>query len=245
MTKKISGMLAILVVTSWAGMASAALSDAIGSLAPGSDYRVIFATSLETPGNNDIVDYNELARRLGTDDFGVGGTVTEPLDLSWRALVSAVGRFSTDVVNAQDNTNTPKDSTAPVSIFNTNGDLLATSYSDLWDGLLMSPVGYDEFGQLGPGIVWTGTDAGGLTLFPLGPSQPAALFGVALVQNDAWMRSNLLDPTGQGAGIDAAFNQYSIYAISELATTVPIPAAVWLFGSAIGLFGLIGRKSTT
>jgi len=45
--------------------------------------------------------------------------------------------------------------------YNTNEELVATSYSDLFDGSLQAPVRYTETKGIGAADVWTGTDSNG------------------------------------------------------------------------------------
>jgi hypothetical protein len=47
------------------------------------------------------------------------------------------------------------------------------------------------------------------------------------------------------AGPDSdAFNLFALDNVAVVSTVVPLPAAVWLFGSALGLLGWVRRKTT-
>ena len=72
-------------------------------------------------------------------------------DLLYKALIS------TDIVNARDR----MEIIGPV--YNRNGDLLATDSADFWDGSLIAPVTYNEFGTalVANTPFWTGSDFNG------------------------------------------------------------------------------------
>jgi hypothetical protein len=222
MMKKIARLLTCLVFAAWGGVASADLADAISGLAPGSSYRVMFASGIDLPRvrlatSTSIISYNDWVTSVAG-----AGTVTGPLGLGWKALVS------TSAVNAQINTGTDRTSTEEIHIFNTNGDLLATSYSDLWDGVLLNPVGYDIDGvqltltTVSLARVWTGTDPTGLTTDesgqgPLG-SQFVSSFGSALQSDERWLRSDFDMGAGPGLALSGG-NEFAIYGISDVVQT--------------------------
>lgn len=209
-------------MTTYTSMASATLVDAIGALNPGDQFRILFVSSAATPAtSNDIDYYNNFA-----NNAGINGLVTMGLGLTWQAVAS------TQTVNALTNTGTSP-SADPVSIFNTNGDLLARSYADLWDGRLSVPVGYTEDGVATNHLVWTGTKWNGLRTGALGTDYPQ--LGCSSLRDFHWIECGSI--TG-----DPNTWPYSLYAISEQATAppVPLPPAGVLFTAA--LFGLLGTK---
>ena len=217
-----AALVAVTLLTT--GTASASLTDAIGALGPGDMYRVIFMTS--TTGKTESSDIGVYNQRV--TDAAAAGSITSSLGLSWSALAS------TGAVNAQDNTGVFSTDNAAVSFFNTNGDLIATSGADLWDGTLLAAVLYDENGLgggnvLGNYVTWSGTDELGGTLDPLGGID--VRYGFSDRTNQAWI-SNTTNPSN--------FNR-SLYGVSEV-TVVPIPAAAWLLGSGLVALGAIARR---
>jgi hypothetical protein len=73
-----------------------------------------------------------------------------------------------------------------------------------------------------------------------GPMQQASDYGCIIVQNDAFVSGNVVCQSAAwlaspgSAGIQLTFHHTDI---------VPVPAAVWLFGSALGLLGWMRRKA--
>jgi hypothetical protein len=116
--------------------------------------------------------------------------------------------------------------------------LVASGYSDFWDNFLTNAIYKeqdDTFVVLGRDV-WTGTlaDGGVLPDFVLGATT-TPLFGNSWDSSSFWAFI--------GVDSDSA-NERPMYALSSPITVVPIPAAVWLFGSAlIGLIGVARRKA--
>lgn len=201
--------LVILVSLTASSPAKATLLDAIQSLSAGDKYRVVFVTTTTTPATStDIATYNDIA---ATD--AASGLVTLGLGLTWKALAS------TQAVNAQVNTGISALDSELVSIFNTAGDLIATSGLDLWDSLISAPVRYDQNGvAVTPGLqwVWTGTRANGQTYTDLELGNTQALAGQFNAVNQSWV-SNINFPTAT-----AGAPSFGVYAVSSQAT-VPRP----------------------
>ena len=111
--------------------ASETLTDSINALSSGDKYRVIFVTTTLTKAlSSDIASYNTIVQ-----NDAAGGTVTAVLPgLSWTALASTAS------VNARANTGISSADVTGVNFFNTNGDLIATSGADLFDGSPLLPA---------------------------------------------------------------------------------------------------------
>lgn len=234
MNKKLFFAIALLAL-GVTNSAFASLSDAINSLSPGDKYRVLFVTtSLTAATSTSISTYNTFVQTAAA-----AGSVTSSLGLSWMALASTL----TD--NAQTNASVLNTDTSPVSFFNTNGDLLAVSGQDLWDGSLLVAVDYTENGSLFGFFVWTGTFSDGLSfdqrelgsLVPgADPNFTVAFGGISNAVNSAWM---VYSP---GLTIELR----SIYGLSSVAvvpSAVPVPAVAWLFATALGGLGFARRRS--
>jgi hypothetical protein len=150
------------------GTASATLIESIAALEEGAMYRVLFVTSgLTTAISTDIDDYNTFV-----SNATVSGSVTGSLELTWKALAS------TESKNAQDNTGISDGYNSLITMFNTRGQIVVSPGSDLWNGSLVNPISYDEYGRFATGSVWTGTEIGRNTDDYLGGGQLNRAFDV-------------------------------------------------------------------
>ena len=206
-----------------APLANAALVEPAG-LNPGDTYHVIFVSSTTRDATSaDILDYDAHVN-AAADGAGIGSGI----GLDWRALGSTTSVSAYDHLSPlfSDPDNTP--------IYNQNGDLVATSLNDLFSGgALDGPILYDENGVELITLVWTGTFRFGdaYTSFTLGSANNFTIYGNSDIQfSSAWVTN---------ASSDASVNR-SLYGMSGAITVVPVPAAVWLFGSA--LLGLSWRR---
>jgi hypothetical protein len=180
---------------SLAGSASAGLIESIAALDVGDKYRVLFTTSTTRDAtSSNIADYNSFVSANAID-----GTITKSLGLTWTALAS------TAATNAQVNTGIFNDDRSnTVTMFNTNGDIVALSGIELWGGSLSNPLGYDSSGgyievgvftgtrfngEGGPGVTMgrggvifgdsTRVDGGWVSVQPISPRSEIALYGVS------------------------------------------------------------------
>lgn len=195
-------------------------------LNPGDQYRLAFVTSAIRDGTSpNIADYNAFVT-------GVANSVTElaALGTTWTAIASA------GIDTARDNTNTNPSSTG-VPIYLLNDTKLADNNADLWDGTIDNALGVTETGAIGCSLitVWTGSAANG-------QGSPASSLGGHPVGG----RCDSTGSTWMYASLPGAANSYHLYAMSGLLTVaaVPVPGAVWLFGSALGVMGWLRRKAT-
>jgi hypothetical protein len=207
-------------VLSVSGTASATLIESIAALEEGAMYRVLFVTSgLTTALSSDIVDYNTFVSTAADS-----GSVTGSLGLTWKALAS------TDDVNAQDNTGITYGDNSLITMFNTYGQIVVSTGSDLWNGLLVNPLSYDEDGLSAHGEVWTGTNRFGIKSYNQFLGQGNVRLG-----NTGWLDSRFIDWTR-----DDNFYEKRIYAASSVVvktlTDVPEPGTVILL--SLGLAGL-------
>lgn len=109
------------------------------------DEAVIFVTSEEFVG--------DIGGREGADDICTDAASNADLDGEWIALLSSSDISAMDLllVNGLES----------ATFYNSNGDEMAASLADLFDGMLQNPVGYDEFGEERTVGVWTGTTSQG------------------------------------------------------------------------------------
>ena len=129
-------------------------------LQPGDKYHVMFATSFNTniTGDPSVPAPFPFFGGLDAADWTVtyaaflGGLLEDEwsgFDTVYQAVLSINGENARDRINVEG------------QIFNTNGDLIALDGTDLWDGSIQNPVGFDETATAitGDTKVWTGTNA--------------------------------------------------------------------------------------
>ena len=168
-SRKMKKMITLLAVLGMA-LALAPAAQAQVTLSDGhpGDYRIIFVTLGEYGAKSQVIgDYNTFV-----DDQAalVGSTETKDLVTTWTALGSTgttSARTNTGTTGAGDDihiyTPTPTSGTY---------QLVATSYTDLWDGSILTPIHFGdgtEAGVVGGAQeqVWTGTESDG-TIRPVG-----------------------------------------------------------------------------
>jgi hypothetical protein len=179
-------------------------------VAPGESYQLAFVTSVGTHAtSSDINFYNALVQ-AAADAAGVGGGTT------WSAIAS------TAAVDANAN--------APVStkVFNLHGELLATGYSDYWDGThaVGAGIDYNEYGIGKNTNVWTGSHTDGTRAGNNVLGQPTAVWGESTFSSGGWINH----------GTQSTAVSYSLYALSQ-PLTAPVPEphswAMLLLGVAL------------
>ncbi len=186
----------------------------------GDTYRIVFSTSNYQGGYT-----NGRGSEL-FDGYVRSGLADSLLALApadqWRAIVSSTSGAARDHTATQPGS----DPLQFAGIFNTHGEMIATSYGDLWDGGIDNPIAYDQTGEWHEMRVWTGTNyQGGISPSRhLGSRLP--YFGHNSVTNGSWISAGVHQP-----GVN-----YSIYGISPVLTysdpsqVVPEPSSIVIFG---------------
>ena len=199
--------------------ANAALITTPSGLSAGDKYRLVFVTSgTRDATSSNIADYNTFVTNAAN-------AVPELAALGTQWFV--IG--STPLVNVRDNTGTSLPGGLP--IFLLNDTKLVDDYSDLWDNNIDVPLNRTEMDTEISGRVFSGSDGFGATDgLALGNTTLGRVtYGLSNSANGQdWIRTQ-----NEASDIPLHF-----YAISGELTAVPVPAAVWLFGS--GLLGMIG-----
>ncbi len=199
-------------------------------VAPGETFRWVFVTSEFTDAfSSDIGYYNTFVNAAADDAAtpitGVLGKSTIA-DIEWMAIAS------TESVNAIDNIGY-----SLAGIFTPKADLVANGTPDLFDGSLIPTLGgaisYTEDGWWRHGFpVWTGSDIYGLgeDWYRLGDET----FGIIGIQGR-------YDTDWISYGNAELYNTFSLYAISEELTVVPVPGALILGATGL-LSSTLGLK---
>lgn len=197
------------------GVAQAALIVPEG-LAPGETYQLAFVTSGATAATSAaIADYNAFVQSAA-NAAGMG-------DITW----TVIGSTATVSANAN--------ALVTGKVFNMNGELVASSYADFWDGTHTVGVGidYDENNQGRNSNVWTGSTASGASSATSALGNATVVWGESTFASSGWIAH----------GTNTATVNYALYALSApLTAPVPVPAAVWLFGSGMAALLTIGRR---
>ncbi len=199
-------------------------------LNPGDKYHVAFVSEGARDAlSSNIADYDAFVQ----GEAQRTGAITESWGVTWFAIASTAG---IPRVDARDHIPV---TTAPMYLL--SDVRLADDAADLWDGTIQTPFSVDQFGNTPSEStsVWTGTQSDGAALQPpedflprnaLGDEQ--AEFGLTTQTSGQWV-AFLSSPTDM---------RYALYAVSEELTVIPVPAAVWLFGSGLVAFGAIARR---
>ena len=194
--------------------ATATLIDALQNLQVGERYRVVFVTLATTNArSSDIGHYNEIAK-----GDAINGAVTGPLGLDWVAI------GSTPFVNVDQNIGQRFNDNSVVNFFNTNGDLVGRSWSQLFNGTLDAFIAYDANGRLiedflrNP-VVWSGVNRspglGNGDIFGFGENSTSG--------NPASLGPQWLICCTETA---SQTNLHRLYGLSSLAEVQPLPEPV-------------------
>ncbi len=196
----------------------------------GDTYRFAFHTNSDTgrvTGNEstDIAWYNAFVQNLADASTAYGISAAD--GATWKVI------GSTAAVNARDNTETnPNVDGFGEAIFLLDGTtLIASNYSDLWDGSLQSIINLTERGEIWSHWPYTGTKTdgtardGGHHNGPLGPGTTG--------QGNAGNPSEWVWRTWTGRNGDLL----PLYALSMPLSVVPEPSSALL--ALLGLVGLL------
>jgi hypothetical protein len=183
-------------------------------LAPGETYHLAFVTSGTTSATSGDINYYNTFVQNAAEAANIGSG----MGVSWSVIASTTSKDA----NAN----------AVVSgkVFNMSGELVASSFTDFWDGTHNVGVGidFDENSNYRNFNVWTGSNADGSNAASLALGNTTARWGESTFGSSGWITH----------GTTSTTTSYSLYALSgPLAAPVPLPAAIWLFGC--GLLGLV------
>ncbi len=203
------------IVSSSFGSAAVAAPYVPPTLNPGDKYHLVFITNgARDATSSNISVYNSFVQGEAALNSTLTGT---NVGVIYKAIAS------TTAIDASSN--------APVTapVYNFNGDKIADTFADMWDGTIDNPIAYTQFvTTVFPPDIWTGTQTSGL-----------AFTGNELGQaNPRTGRSDLAD----GRWIDeivsnAAFSS-RFYGLSQ-ELTVPVPEPSTLTLAILAVVGVL------
>lgn len=225
LSKRVLLCLCALLLPLAASPASATLISEIAALNPGDQYRVLFVSSTSIEATSPLIDvYNSHVQAAAA-----AGTVTSSLGFTWNALAS------TTSTNAQVNTGIVTMDTSPVTLFNTNGDIVALSAADFLDGALNASISRNENGAELLTAVWTGIFETAFTALPLG-TPTIAFFGASGFTAGSWADTGTLSTSVE-------LHLYGASSVGVAAAVVsPEPTSFTLAAMGLLVAGAIHRR---
>ena len=189
-------------------------------LNPGDEYQLVFVTSGTRNGaSGSIADYNAFVQTQAALNPSLTGTDD---GISYTAIARA-----TDGVLATTN------ALVVGPVYNMSGGLVASSFSDMWDGVLSNHMGYDQFGDLSATNVWTGMLSDGTTFLSRRLANPFPYHGSSTSVSGAWAQNG---NTGSGTTLP-------LYALSTPITAIPEPSTALLLGMGLVAMSASRRRS--
>lgn len=202
-------MIGIGVILALSGtLVQAAIITVPTDLNPGDQYRLVFITSgITAASSSSIDDYNAFVDSLAK----ATGSAVEDLNTTW-AIIG-----STTSIDARDNTHTNDAAGDPsVPIYRLDGQRVADSNADLWDGSINAAISITEKGGGLSTYTWTGTATNGTKRTPYELGSSSTYVGASFTTSSVWISA--------GYYTDPAVGR-PVYAMSGVLTVVPEPAS--------------------
>jgi hypothetical protein len=193
----------------------------------GTRYEILFVTlDTTTPISTDISTYNAFA----TSEANLSPTLAS-LGVQWHAVGTTASISA--LVNAPDN---------DIAVYNTQGILLASAATGIYNGSLLNPVQFNQFGTSESTEVWTGTQPDGGTAegSQLGGASSGLGGGGVIIGQSFSATESWLDYESLGGN-----SILPVYALSSPINT-PEPATIVLLVSALMVIGgmrLVRRRA--
>lgn len=168
----------------------------------------------------------------------IGAVLFEGLAADWSAIVSLDGQWARNHVSF---------ATSPIYLVTSLSAApirVENNANGLWGGpdnaRIFAPINYNQFGSEMNSLVWTGSYQGGDD-YAQGMDSGSPQVGESWSTGTEWIFNyRLYLVNGYRGNQQPASSVLPLYALSSELTVsaVPVPAAIWLFGS--GLLGLVG-----
>ena len=180
-------------------------------LAPGDKFHFVFVTSpVDTIDSTwNLTQLNAHVNDIANDGGGYSGSLFARFGYTWYAIASDTN------VNARDN------AVVSAPVYRLDGELIATGYSDIWDGSIATNINITEKNTVKTGVVRTGSDSDGTAgIYPFGDGTDTYISrGYSEYSDSNWI----------AFGQEADSVRRSAYALSEEITIKNIVGTLFVF----------------
>lgn len=209
---------------------------------PTTDFRLVFLTNTPIqvdPGTGSVATTSYYDNHITSEASAALSILPSS---TWQALISTGNNTTIPLLGVRTHTNTDPiidaATSVPIYMLDSGGNYIpiATSYADLWDGVIGIPFGQpinlNQFGNSGfASSVWTGSNALGDILVPAGFADQTTV-GTSGQSGGGWM----------SVAISVDTNALPLYGISGTLSPSSIPEPSTLLLATLGLLLLPTRR---